>query len=119
MVNIIEQIHTAMSKSEIWYVVKQYQKYRKSNGRTRKYLSYAYYYKDSERFRKCYIRKWDIEIIRSEIRKAKLKYDTSKSEAINYLSGLKYYELIKREVIDSATRNPELYTQRALISLLF
>lgn len=119
MLNIIEQIHTATSKSGIWYIVKQYKKYRKSNGRTRKYISYAYYYKDSEKFRKCYIRKWDIEQVRSEILKAKIKYNDNKSEAMNFLSGLKYYELIRKEIIDSATRNPELYTHRALISLLF
>jgi hypothetical protein len=107
-----------MSKSEIWYVVKQYQKYRKSNGRTKKYISYAYYYKDSDKFRKCYIRKWDIEIVRSEILKAKGKHDTNRSEAINYLSELKRYELTRGMIIDSATRNPELYTRRALISLL-
>lgn len=116
MEKILSNIRNAKSKTEVWYLVSQSKKYRKKNGRFRKYLSHCYYYKDLFQYRKVYVRVWDVQQVSDEIVRAKKQLDSDSNSAIYYISLFDQYSSEQRYISQIFANNPELFTERAKLS---
>ena len=118
MENILSHIQNWNTKSEIGFLVRQTRKYRKKSGKTSKYISHAYMYHDWIKYKKLYVRKDDVEIIRDEIVGVKKSIDKANSYTRNLIKKMHTYVVIQNQIYKELEMNPEKYTYRAKLSII-
>lgn len=119
MQNILAHIENGNSKDEVWYIVNQTRKYRKKSGKVSRYYSHAYVYNDWWLvYRKLYVRKADVTLIRNKIVEVKKAMDSENSKTQNLIKDLYTLELVQSRILEDIERNPDKYTYRAKLAML-
>lgn len=119
MENILAHIQIGNSKDEVGYLIRQTQKYRKRNGKTSRYYSHAYIYNDwGLGYKKLYVRKADVSLVRNKIAEVKKSLDREKSKTQNLIKDFYTFEVVQNQIWEDLEKNPNKYTYRAKVALV-
>lgn len=119
MENILAHIQIGNTKDEVGYLIRQTQKYRKRNGKTSRYYSHAYIYNDGGLgYKKLYVRKADVSLVRNKIAEVKKSMDREKSKTQNLIKKFYTYEVVQNQIWEDLEKNPNRYTDRAKVAII-
>lgn len=75
-------------------------------------------YRDSDGYKKLYVRKNDVWLVRSKIAEVKKNMDRENSNTLKLINTFGTYEVVQNQIWEDLEKNPDKYTYRAKMALV-